>query len=345
MKLTGKAANWCFLFLFALIFASPLFAESPSGEEALLSEEPATGEEALLSEEPAAGGDTFLSGDPSLDDEALLEEEYALLFEGPSLVFEAPVFELRSLDEIFPGFSADMKDWIIDGPGLRNSFEKDGSPTLIPARNSGIELLSGVMRKNPSHIIEALVIIPYGERELDMLDIYNALGRIKNIQEQTIPLKSGNSINIFMDTTRLEGAKNRKPVADPSPANYLPFSETMYLRFTDAYVGDLYIRGDISLDLHGITYSMTNYLDVRYSLFRIMRAERFSAYLYLEPIKEGILIYSMSGIYLPGFISKMINLTPNINARITALLNWITDGLRKQETIRRDPHYTHLLYP
>jgi hypothetical protein len=39
----------------------------------------------------------------------------------------------------------------------------------------------------------------------------------------------------------------------------------------------------------------------------------------------------MSGLYLPGFIIKRVNLTPNINIRITSLINWITEGLRKQE--------------
>ena len=107
----------------------------------------------------------------------------------------------------------------------------------------------------------------------------------------------------------------------------------MYLRFTDAYIGDLFIRGDISVSLYGITYSMTNFTDIYYSLFRIMRAERFSAIIYLEPVKEGILVYGMSGLYLPGLITKRMNLSSNINVRLTVLIDWITDGLRRQESV------------
>jgi hypothetical protein len=138
-----------------------------------------------------------------------------------------------------------------------------------------------------------------------------------------------------MDTTRIESAQRRRPVPDPPHADTLPFSETMYLRFVDQYMGDLYLRGEISINLYGITYSLTNFRDVSYSIFRIMKAESFSAIIYLEPVTEGILIYSMSGLYIPGFIAHRINLTPNMNNRITVLLSWITEGLREEENYNR----------
>jgi hypothetical protein len=225
--------------------------------------------------------------------------------------------------------------------GLRYSFEKGGSPTLIPNQDSGIDLLSSVMKRKPSHIIEALVIVPYNERELDMLDAYNALGKIKNIQEHSVSA-NGRDIYIFKETTRLESARNRKPIPDPDPANLLPFSETMYLRFTDPYVGDLFLRGDVSISLYGITYNMTNFVDVRYSLFRIMKTEGFSIVIYLEPVKEGVLVYSMAGLYLPGFIASRVNLTPNINIRVMTLISWITEGLRRQESLRQGNRFYRL---
>jgi hypothetical protein len=113
----------------------------------------------------------------------------------------------------------------------------------------------------------------------------------------------------------------------------LPYAETMYLRFKDADYGNLYIRGDVSMSLYGITYSLTNFTDVRYFLIPMMKAEGISIIIYLEPIKEGVLVYSMSGLYIPGFIADRVNLTPSINRRINALVSWITDGLRRQESI------------
>jgi hypothetical protein len=94
--------------------------------------------------------------------------------------------------------------------------------------------------------------------------------------------------------------------------------------------------------MYGITYSMTNFRDVSYYVFRVMKSDRFSAIIYVEPVKEGILIYSVSGLYLPNFIAKKINLTPNMNRRITVLLNWVMEGLVLQEDRRQDKHFYRL---
>ena len=321
----------------------------PGGEpKALLSDEtepllsveteslPAAELEPLLSVEteclPGEETETLLSAetDPFADDESAY-----LFFAESDLVFSAEAVPTRSLDEIFPSLTRAQRRRVLTSAGLKFSFEKDGSPNLKPAGDSGIDLLGSVMEKKPSHIIEALVVVPYGGRELDMLDAYNALGRISNIKDHSVSV-GGREINIFKETTRLENAKKIKAISDPPPAAILPLSETMYLRFEDAYFGDLFIRGDVSVSAYGITYNMTNFKTVRYFLLPIMKAETFSAIIYLEPVEEGILVYSMSGIYIPGFVADKVNLTPNINIRISALINWIIDGLGKAEKAKMD---------
>jgi len=325
MRSTYKLTNPCLFLLFTLGFIFSIGAEPLPDDEKLLigDDELFLNEELLRDRVSPPGGETSTSGESPLDDDFLI-------FEAPPLIFEVPSFEPRSLNDIFPDLSHGQRAGVMSGRGFRNSFEKNGSPTLIPGPDSGINLLGSVMAKKPSHIIEALVLVPYLRRELDFLDIYNALGKIKNIQDHTLTIR-GNDIKIFVDTTRLESDRKRKPVPDPPPSDTLPSSETMYLRFVDQYMGDLYLRGDISVGFYGITYNLSNFRDVSYSIFRIMKAESFSAIIYLEPVKEGILVYSMSGIYIPGFIAHRVNLTPNMNNRITVLVNWITEGLREAE--------------
>jgi len=331
MHSNGKIVNLCLFLFFTLVFISPLPAEpSPDDSEKLLIDDDVLflSDEFLHDKESAIGP----SAEGSLQDDDYVD------FEAPALIFEVPSFETRSFNDVFPGLSQVQKAAVMSSRGIRNSFERDGSPALIPGPDSGIELLSVVMSKKPSHIIEALIVVPYNRRELDFLDIYNALRRIKNIQDHTLSIR-GNDIKIFVDTTRLESAQRRRPVPDPPHADKLPYSETMYLRFVDQYMGDLYLRGEVSMGLYGITYSLSNFRDVSYSIFRIMKAESFSAIIYLEPVKEGILVYSMSGIYIPGFIAHRVNLTPNMNNRITVLVNWITEGLREEEFYVQRSHF------
>jgi hypothetical protein len=295
MRLTVKTA--CLLSFFILIF--PLYADPD--------------------EEPPSDEVDFPSDD-------------AFFFEAPTLIFEVPVYEIRTLDAIFPNLTPRQRVSAMSNNGLRNYFTIEESPIFIPNPQLGIDLLNNVMRKDPSHIIEALAVVPYDGRELDLLDIYNALGRIERIKDKSVIL-NGNDFYVFTESTRIESSRNRRAISDPSPAVTLPFSETLYIRLKETNLGNLFLRGEISISMYGITYSMTNFAEVRYFLVPLVRTERFITILYLEPLREGILIYNVTGFYIPGFIADRVNLTPNINRRIRIFISWITDGLRLQETV------------
>ena len=349
MKSAWKIIYLCLLLAF--VFICPLWAEDeeelkPVNEEPLISEEtpsneePPVAEEPLISEEPRFIDEGSSGEEISFDDDFFFDDD-AFIFSAPTLVFEAPVFETRTFNEVFPNLTIRQKATVMSERGLRNAFEKNDTPTFLPGKDAGIDLYSKITAKKPSHIIEALVLVPYGKRELDLIDIYNALRRIKSIQDFKI-ISRGKEYKIFQETTRLESAQKRKPIPDPPHTDTLPYSEIMYLRFLDQTLGDLYLRGEISVSLYGLSYTLTNFKDVSYSIFKVMSAERFITIIYLEPVKEGILIYSMSGLYIPSFVSSRINLTPSMNFRVTVLINWITDGLRKEENNEKTKHFYQL---
>ena len=254
------------------------------------------------------------------------------------LVFTFPLFSqsLRSLDDIFPGLTQSQKENVFTNAGFKRTFEKNDSPRLTPSPNSGVNLVDAVLDKSPSHLVEILLVVPYNEKALDRLDIYNAIGRINNIKDHLyFSRERQKNIVIFRETTRLTSATNRNPVSDPPPATVLPSSETMYLRFDDPNFGSLYIRGDISISRNGITCNMTNFEPVRFLVFTIMKAEKFSTIVYIEPVSEGILIYGMAGIYIPGVVAGLINVPYEVEKRLTVLVNWVIDGLKKQD----NPNY------
>ena len=332
------------LSLFILLLCTkPLLSEDFFFEELFLIEGFLPSEESFPSidsnndEELLLSDESLFIDDIYFYDETYITDDNLLVFDAPPLIYEVPhfIYEIRSFDDIFPDFSQRQKALAFSKEGLKYSFEKDGSPRLIPAVDSGIDLFSSVMSKKPSHIVEAMAVVPYQERELDILDVYNALGSIENLKDHSFRI-NGRDINIFEETTRIESARNRKAIPDPPPADMLPYAETIYLRFKDSFYGNLFIRGDVSMSLYGITYSMTNFTDVRYLLVPIIKTEGISIIIYLEPVKEGVLVYSMAGIYLPGFIAERVNITPNINRRINAIISWITEGLRRQESIARE---------
>jgi hypothetical protein len=336
MRLAGKTA--ALLFLFILI--SPLYGEEDESsppddelfffEELFIFEESLSFNEALMSKQALPGEEPLLADEETPPAEEPLDNS-AFFFEAPPLIFEVPEFQTRTLDAIFPHFSRMQRMIAMNNRGLRHSFTKDESALLIPNPDLGIDLLGREMKKNPSHLIEALVVVPYRRKEINLLDIYNALKKKKKIKNYPASM-NGKDLYIFTESARIESARNRKAIPDPVPAVTLPFAETMYICLKEINFGNLFIRTDISISAYGITYSMTNFIDVRYFLMPMMKAERFNTIIYLEPIKEGVLIYSITGFYLPGFIADRVNLTPNRNRRIEIFINWITDGLREQES-------------
>jgi len=74
---------------------------------------------------------------------------------------------------------------------------------------------------------------------------------------------------------------------------------------------------------------MTNFEAVRFLFFNIVKAEEFSAVVYIEPVREGMLVYGIAGIDLPGFIAGLINVPVEIEKRLTVLISWLSDGLKK----------------
>jgi len=237
--------------------------------------------------------------------------------------------QLRTLNEIFPSLTREQRTRVFSAAGLKNTFTRRETPLITPAPNSGIDLLNAAWEKIPTQLIEALIVVPYSGRALTKLDAYNVIGRIENISNYTVHSPSrGGHIPLFEISTRLDNGNRNRPIPDPPPATVLPSSETIYLLLKDTFFGNTYFRGTFSESRHGITYNLTNNTAVWFLVFPVMRAERFVTVLYLEPLREGMLIYGVAGIDIPEFLVTRINLASQIDVRLTIFINWLRDGIR-----------------
>jgi hypothetical protein len=236
---------------------------------------------------------------------------------------------LRSLNELFPDLTREQRRDVFSATGLKNTFLRREAPLITPASYSGIDLISAAMQKRPTQLIEALIVIPYRGRTLNKLDAYNAIGRIEEISTYTVYSPSrGGQIPLFERSTRLDNGNRNRPISDPPPATILPSSETVYILLRDTFFGNTYFRGDLSINCHGITYNLTNNVAVLFTIFPVMRAERFITTLYVEPIREGMLVYGVAGIDIPEFLVTRINFASQIDVRLAIFINWLRDGLR-----------------
>ena len=241
----------------------------------------------------------------------------------------AQVNSLRSFSDIFYTLGEEQKREVFGPDGIMRSLRVDQSLEFIPAPNSGINLRSAVMETGPSYLAESLLVIPYQGRVLDRLDAYNALGNIRDLQGRLYESHSrGEAVPLFEDATRIESGKRNNPIPDPPPASRLPASETVHIRLKDVNFGNSYYRGDMSAYPYGIIYSLTNTRNLSFMVFPVIREGNFIAVLYMEPLVEGMLVYSMAGADASDFVANMVHIPSAITKRLAVFIAWISDGLK-----------------
>ena len=80
---------------------------------------------------------------------------------------------------------------------------------------------------------------------------------------------------------------------------------------------------------YGIRYTMTNFRNMTYLFVPVIREGKFIAQLYLEPVLEGVLIYSVAGADVSDFFASRIHVPSAISKRLEVITEWAADGFRQ----------------
>jgi hypothetical protein len=236
---------------------------------------------------------------------------------------------LRSFDELFPSLGGSQKKEAFSEEGIMRSVKKNEALEFLPAPNSGIDLYGTIMKANPTYLAESLLVIPYQNKVFTGLDAYNALGKISDLKGRLYHSSTRDAyVPLFQEATRLENDKSSKAVSDPAPAREMPNTEALFIRLKDVNFGNTYYRTDMSVTPFGLTYKITNTKNITYLLFTVLREDKFNSILYIEPLTDGMLIYSMAGADASDFIANMIDIPSAISKRLLVFISWIRDNLK-----------------
>jgi hypothetical protein len=236
----------------------------------------------------------------------------------------------RSLDEIFSDLGGEVMDQVFSENGYIASFERPSQYRLLLSPGLDPQITGKITGPRPTVLLEALMVIPYGEDPAALIDVYNALGNIRALKGRTYnSFTRKASVPLFEDASRVNGPKGTSTLPDPQPKSSVPASETVYIRLKDANFGNSYYRGDMSLYQHGFLYSLANYKNLTYLFIPVIKDEKFITQFYFEPIAEGILIYSIAGAEVSDFVSSKIDMPSAIRKRLEVILSWIVDGIKE----------------
>jgi hypothetical protein len=236
----------------------------------------------------------------------------------------------RSFDDIFPGLDKPVRERVFSDSPYLSSFDKKTAYNLLNAPGLDAQISAGIIMSRPTILIESLALIPYDRGvPLELVDVYNSLRNIRDLKGRLYHSATRDEdVPLFEDATRIEGQNKTGPVRDPAPKSSMPEAETIYIRLKDVNFGNSYYRGDIVLNHHGFLYTLSNYRDLTYLLFPVIKAEKFTVRFYFEPLREGLLIYSISGADVSDFIASRIDIPSAIQKRLEVIFAWMHDGIR-----------------
>jgi hypothetical protein len=240
--------------------------------------------------------------------------------------------QFRAFNDIFPNLSKDERSEVFGEEGFVKTNTKKSGFDIIGEKTVGIDpaIIRKVLDMDPGYLVETISIIPVKPEDVTLLDIYNALGKIRDLKgilyssftrKQYVPL--------FEEATRITNEKNITSIPDPPPSSSIPPEETVFLKLKDVNFGNSYYRAEAKLFKNGLCYTLTNFRSLSYIFVPIIKEGNFIALLYLEPIKEGVLIYGLAGINISDFYASKISVNSAISKRLGVISAWAAEGIQK----------------
>jgi hypothetical protein len=238
--------------------------------------------------------------------------------------------ESRSFDDIFPGLDSGVREQVFSNTAYLSSFDKKTTYDLLNAPGLDAQISGKIVTSRPTILIESLTLIPYeGGMPFELVDVYNSLRNIRGLKGRLYHSATRSAdVPLFEDATRIEGQNKTSPIQDPAPKGSIPEAETIYIRLKDLNFGNSYYRGDIAVNRNGFLYTLSNYRDLTYLLFPVIKAEKFTVRFYFEPLREGLLVYSISGADVSDFIASKIDIPSAVQKRLDVIFSWMNDGIR-----------------
>jgi hypothetical protein len=236
--------------------------------------------------------------------------------------------QAHSFDDLFPKLDPGKKSRAFSGI-LTETREDDLSLHISPAGNLGRNIAGFVLADiRPACVVEFLTVIPYLDAPLGLLDLYNAVGNIRGLKGRLYHSATRDEdVPLFEDADRIQGPDKLTPIPDPPRSSVLPETDRVYIRLKDVNFSNSYYQGDISFVSGGLLYNLTNFKNLSYGIIPVIKEQKFKAQFYVEPISEGVLVYSAATAEVGGFISGMVNIPSAVRKRLEVILDWLIDSI------------------
>ena len=90
----------------------------------------------------------------------------------------------RSFNEIFPDIPSAVREEVFSRHGYCKASEKVSPSALMSSGRSAIDpqITRSVLEKQPGFLVESILVVPGTANQYSLLDVYNALGKIRGLK-------------------------------------------------------------------------------------------------------------------------------------------------------------------
>ena len=245
------------------------------------------------------------------------------------LLHTAAVFaDPRTFEELFPYISGPVRDAVFSEHGF-SQWVKDKKDLRVQNLNNLAEIraVHELADNNPSYIVESFIVIPQ-PREWTCLEMFNVLQDVESIAGRPyFSHTRGREIPLFSESVRISDLKTKREILPPPPFLSLPAVDTVLIRLKDANFGGSYYRSELAALPSGLLYTITNAADLSLLFVPVIKKERFSVRMYLEPLAEGVLIYSAAVVSVTATADSFADIPSAVQKRLAVITGWFIDGL------------------
>jgi hypothetical protein len=243
--------------------------------------------------------------------------------------------QIRVFDALFPALPPRIKAQAFTADGYTNCVTSPNDLTItfhIAGDMFTEQFAAGIAAGNFSYISENLLVIPHpAERDVTLRDIYDSLQQVRAmtaVKYHSFTRKKW--VPLFEEATRIASPQKQTPLPDPGPRSAIPETETLYIKVKDINLGNTVYRSELANTGNALIYTITNHNASSLFLVTVIQPEGFASRIHLEPLAEGVLVYCVACIRVPGFVDRMIDLPSALKKRLDVLIEWALTGLQTE---------------
>ncbi|GMO20619.1 MAG: hypothetical protein Pg6A_07430 [Termitinemataceae bacterium] len=223
----------------------------------------------------------------------------------------------RGFDGLFSELPAAVKTEA-QSSGAYYAIKKENTLLKINAGTEFNTRKTVLLEKKNAVILEMVTLIKK-TNNINLIDIYNATLRVRLLAgRKYFSHTRRKEVPLFKKALRVEGE---------APKNFVPLNESAVIILDDINLGECYYQTELTKTENGIIWFLTNSKPISFLFLTIFKKNNFNILFYIEPVSEGVAVYSIMLIAAEEFAASRVDIVSAAKKRFQLITDWLVEGI------------------